>query len=144
VSKYLRAQDVVVTVRRDGEPLLPISVNSGSFDRGLGMEEIALTGQSFSDVDGTNGVKTLQLDLNPRNPDFHTLLDVQEAKNAGVEEYLDAIIDAEFTLDFGRDGRTRYVLPDCVASDVSHSFAGGTERVTAGLTLTSGTVKRLA
>ena len=143
MSKYVRAQDIQMAIRRDGAPLIPIAANSGTFDRGLQMEEIPLVGQAVPDVDGFNGVKSLGLDLNPRSPEFHDLLDAQEGKNAGDDEFIDAVIDAEFTIDFGRQGRVRYLMPDCVVSEGAHSFGGGTDRVTATITLTSSTLKRL-
>jgi hypothetical protein len=144
VSNYTRAQDIRITLRRDGEPVVPLSVNSGSWDPGLDVETFMVAGQAEPEVDGINTVCKLELDLNIRNPDYHAVLDAQRAKNRGEAAYRDMVIDAEFVVSFGAQGRARYLLPDCTAHAGSTKWSGGTERVTDSVTLTGSKPKRLS
>lgn len=136
MSKFLRGQDLEVVVRRNGEPLPAISINSGTLTWGLNMEEVNEAGKDTPTVDGFNGVVSLALDTNP-TPQLMDLMILQRQKNAGLVE-LD--IDAEVTFDFSRIGGIgirRMALPDCELSEATVPITGGTERVTAPFTLTS-------
>ena len=143
MSKFVRAQDIRIFIRTDGDPLVPLSINSGTFNRGMQMEEVPVVGNDVPEVDGFNGIKQLVIDLNVRSTTFHTLLDTQELKNLSDATAIDTIIDAEFSIDFGRAGRVRYVMPDCVVHEPGTTFSGGPERVTDSLTLTSSRLRRL-
>lgn len=137
MSKYLRGQDINVFVRRDGVPIASVSVNSGSFNPGLEVETIPLAGRKTPDVDGTNGVAVLTLDLNPKDPDWLTLFEAQRRKNAGDEEFRDSVIDAEVSIDWGVSGRRRVLLTDAVLSDGTQAITGTAERAGNNLTLTA-------
>lgn len=139
-----RANDITVKAFLNGAQQGPYSGNSGSLARGLGTDEFAVTGEAIPRVESVPGPKVLTLDLNDY-PWIQDLMDIQEQKALGNIDFLDFIIEVSFALDYGLRGNRRYKMPDCVLSDGTTTFAGGTERVTDSLTLTyAGTLQRLS
>jgi hypothetical protein len=139
----LRAKDITIEASVNGIPELSFSVNSGTFDPGLGVDVYFVTGQSAPVVEGVNTAGgALTLDINPRNPGYMALLDVQRKKNKSnteaFAEYRDYVITARFVSNFGADGRSRIVMPDCTISDGATNWsADPTAKATGSPTLTS-------
>lgn len=134
MAQFVRAFDITIALRIDGDPKTPLSINSGTFNRGLSMEEVPEVGKAVPSVDGINGLKVLTLDANAGRW-IADLFDVQEAKNSGEDP--DSVIEAEFSIDYGGGDIVKYLMPNCVAHEPGTTFAGGTERVTESVSLTS-------
>lgn len=135
---FPRAFDVEIVIRVDGAVQTPISLNSGTWNRGLTTEEVAEVGKAVPSVDGINGLKVLTLDANAGRW-IHDLFDAQELKNAGEGN---VIIDASFKIKVDGGLPVGYIMPDCVAHEPGSTIGGGTERVTESITLTSETAER--
>jgi hypothetical protein len=139
MAQFVRAFDITIGIRIDGDPKTPLSINSGTWNRGLTTEEVPLVGKPVPAIDGINGIKVLTLDANTGRWIFD-LFDAQEAKNSG--DTPDTVIEAEFSIDLGGGDIARYLMPDCVAHEPGTTFGGSTERVTESVSLSCDTAIR--
>lgn len=143
MAKFARGQDIEISVRINGDPITPISANSGTWTDALQVEEVNEAGKASPTVDGFNGLCTLQLDVNP-NPRIYDLMDAQYKANRGE---LELDIDVEFTVNYarvGNQGIVRYLMPDCVLHEPGTTIPGSTDRVTKSFTFSSSTRERRA
>lgn len=136
MGDFSRARDITITAAVVGKPPITVLINSGSFDDGLGMEEVPLVGEDAPRVEGINGPVRLQLDTNNADAGLREIIDAQRAHNSRVSGS-EFRLRATFRIDFPNGVSKKYRIPNGVLHDSSTSFSGSTERVTSAWTITA-------
>jgi len=119
-------------------------INSGTIDYGLNMEEVPLVGEDVARVEGTNGIRTLQLDINHGDAAYHDLIDAQAEFNAATANADTFRITATFSVLMPNGTLIKYRMPKCTLHTATSAFSGSTERVTSPLSLSSQRLVRVS
>lgn len=144
MGDFSRARDIIITVAKQNAAPLVLSLNSGSLETGLQMEEIPLVGEDSPRVEGINGPVTLQLDTNLVDVALYDLIDSQRAFNAAVNNNDQHRITATYTISLPNGSTAKYRMPKCTLHAQTSTFTGSTERVTTGYSLTTQNLRRVA